>query len=309
MASVGWIIAGPFIYLAVAVFGCATAWKLIAFSRMPRPLRWDLYPLPHRGAAGSKYQQLDFHKHKAKSYLLSEIWEMALEIFFIKRLLKNNPRLWVGSYAMHTGIYLGAVWVVLLIVGALVRIALPEAGSGIITGLFLLIPVVGGAALVLGLVGSVYLLLRRYCEPDLHTMSDRVTFLNLGLMIALFGSALAAWLVTDGSFRLLHSHIAGLITFRPVPPHHPLVAIEFFFLGLFLMYLPFSRMLHFAAKYFFYHNIMWDDESMIRHSKLERERFKELAFPLQWAAPHIRTNRSWLEQAHDRHMRKDEENQ
>jgi nitrate reductase gamma subunit len=308
MTSLGWIIAGPFIYLAVAVLVGATAYRVIVIFRMPRQLRWDLYPLPHRGAAGSKYQQLDFHKREAKSYLLSEVWEMALEILFIKRLFRNNPRLWVGSYAMHTGIYLGVLWVVLLIVGAVVRIASPAASSSIITGLFLLIPPLGGAALVLGLGGSIYLLLRRYFEPDLRTMSDRVTFLNLGLMIALFGSALAAWLVADGSFRLLHSQVAGLITFHPVPPPHPLVAIEFFFFGLFLMYLPFSRMLHFAAKYFFYHRIMWDDESMMRHGKLERERFKELAFPLQWAAPHIKTNRSWLDQVNDRQAQKDEKN-
>ncbi len=308
MTFVGWIIAGPFIYLAVGVFVCATACRIIAIVRMPRQLRWDLYPLPHRGATGSKYQRLDFNKHPAKSHLLLEIWEMVLEILFVKRLLKNNPRLWVGSYAMHAGIYLGVLWLVLLSAGAIVRTTTPDASSSIITGLFLLIPVAGGAALVLGLAGSVYLLLRRCLEQDLRTMSDRVTFLNLWLMIALFGSALAAWLVADGSFRLLHSQIAGLITFHPAAPHHPLIAVEFLFFGLFLMYLPFSRMLHFAAKYFFYHNIMWDDESMIRNSRLEREKCKELAFPLQWAAPHIKTDRSWLEQVNDRQTQKDEEN-
>ncbi len=308
MTSVGWLIAGPFLYLAVAVFVCAAAHKISAILRMPRQLRWDLYPLPHRGADGSKYQQLDFHKHKAKSYLLSEIWEMALEILFIKRLFKNNWRLWIGSYAMHTGIYLSVLWIVLLLVGAVVRIVAPEASSGISTGLFLLIPPLGGAALILGLAGSVHLLLRRYFEPDLRTMSDRVTFLNLGLMIALFGSALAAWLVADGSFRLLCSHMAGLVTFHPAAPPHPLIALELFFFGLFLMYLPFSRMLHFAAKYFFYHRIMWDDDPMMRHGKLERERFTELAFPLQWAAPHIKTDRSWLDQVNDRQAQKGGEN-
>lgn len=308
MASVGWIMAGPFMYLAAGVFVCATTCKILAIIELPRPFRWDLYPLPHRGAAGSQYQQLDFHKHKAKSHLLLEIWEMALEILFIKRLFKSNPRLWVGSYVMHTGIYLGVLWIVLLIVGAMVRTTTPEASSSMSTGLFLFIPVVGGAALVLGLGGSVYLLLRRSFEPDLHTMSDRVTFLNLGLMVALFGSALAAWLVTDGSFRLLYGQVAGLITFHPATPPHPLIATEFFFFGLFLMYLPFSRMLHFAAKYFFYHGILWDDEAMRRSSKLERERLKELALPLQWAAPHIQTNQSWLEQVTNRQTQKDEEN-
>lgn len=308
MSSLGWLIAGPFIYLAVGVFICATACKVIAILRMPRQLRWDLYPLPHRGAAGSKYQHVDFSTHKAKLFLLPEIREMAMEILFIKRLLKNNPRLWAGSYAMHTGIYLGVLWIVLLVAGAIARIIGADSNSGIITGLFLLITVIGGAALVLGFIGSTYLLLRRYVEPDLHTMSDIVTFLNLGLMIALFASALAAWLAADGSFRLLDDQIAGLITFKPTAPSHPLITVELFFFGLFLIYLPFSRMLHFAAKYFFYHNIMWDDEAMTHGGKLEQERMKELAFHLEWAGPHIRTNRSWLEQVNDRQTQKDEEN-
>lgn len=307
MSSLGWVIAGPFIYLAMGVFVCATACKIIAILRMPRPLRWDLYPLPHRGEAGSKYQHLDFSTHKAKFFLLPEIWEMATEILFIKRLLKNNPRLWVGSFAMHAGIYLSVLWIVLLLAGAIVRIVAPDLNSGIITGLFLLSTVTGGAALVLGLAGSIYLLLRRYLEPDLRTMSDMVTFLNLALMIALFASALVAWLAADGSFDLLRSQIAGLITFKPAAPNHPLITVELFFFGLFLMYLPFSRMLHFAAKYFFYHNIMWDDEAMSHGSGLEQERVKELAFHLDWAGPHIKTNQSWLEQVSDRRTQKEQE--
>ena len=89
------------------------------------------------------------------------------------------------------------------------------------------------------------------------------------------------------------------MTFKPTAPNHPLITLEFFFFGLFLMYLPFSRMLHFAAKYFFYHNIMWDDKAMKPGSKLERERLKELAYRLEWAAPHIKANRSWSEQVTD----------
>ena len=73
--------------------------------------------------------------------------------------------------------------------------------------------------------------------------------------------------------------------------------------------MPFSRMLHFAAKYFFYHNIMWDDETMKPGSKLERERLKELAYRLQWAAPHIKANRSWLEQVTDKQVKEGEKDE
>jgi len=298
VSSLGWFIAGPFLYLAVAVFICATAYKVVRLLRMPRQLRWDLYPLPHRGPTGSKYQKLDFNKQQAPFSLQLELLEMGEEIFFIKRLFTNNLRLWFGSYALHIGIYIGALWIVLLAVGAIVQINTTNQ-TGIIAGLFLVTTTAGAAALVLGLVGSVYLLINRCIDPNLRTMSDTVSFLNLWLMIALFGSSLAAWLAADGSFSHLRGQVAGLLTFKPVTPHHPLITAEFFFFGVFLMYLPFSRMLHFAAKYFFYHNIMWDDETMQPGSKLERERLKELTYRLQWKAPHIKANRSWLEQVTD----------
>ena len=299
MISLGWFIAGPFIYLAAGVFVCVTAKKIVALLRMPRPFRWDLYPVPHRGPAGSKYQKLDFSKQKVPFYLLRELWEMGLEIFVIKRLFTNNLRLWFGSYALHAGIYLCALWIILLIAGAIVQINATFLSSVGTTYLFFLATVVGAAALILGFIGSVYLLLRRCIDADLRAMSDIVSYLNLWLMIALFGSALTAWLVADGSFNYLRGQIASLIIFKPTAPSHQLITLEFFFFGLFLMYLPFSRMLHFAAKYFFYHNIMWDDEAMQPGSRLEQERLKELAYRLQWTAPHIKANRSWLEQVTD----------
>ncbi len=299
MISFGYFFAGPFIYLSAAVFVCVTAYKIIAILKMPRPFRWDLYPLPHRGPAGSKYQKLDFNKQKAPFSLLNELWEMTLEILLIKRLFKNNLRLWLGSYAMHTGIYLAVLWIILLIAGAIVQINAAALNSVGITYLFFLTTIVGAAALILGFIGSIYLLLRRCIDADLRAMSDRVSFLNLWLMIALFGSALAAWLVADGSLSYLRNQVTGLLMFKPTAPSHQLITLEFFFFGLFLMYLPFSRMLHFAAKYFFYHNIMWDDEAMQPGSKLERERLKELSLRPQWTAPHIKAGRSWLEQVEE----------
>jgi nitrate reductase gamma subunit len=299
MISLGYFFAGPFIYLSAAVFVCVTAYKIAVILRMPRPLRWDLYPLPHRGPAGSKYQKLDFNQQKAPFFLLRELWEMAEEILFIKRLFKNNIRLWLGSYALHAGIYLAVLWLILLAGGAIVQISTAAGDSIIISYLFFITTIVGAAALILGFIGSVYLLLRRSIDSDLRAMSDTVSFLNLWLMFALFGSALAAWLVADDSFSLLRNQIADLITFKPTAPSHQLITLEFFFFGLFLIYLPFSRMLHFAAKYFFYHNIMWDDKAMTTGSKLERERLKELSLRLQWSAPHIKTGRSWLEQVEE----------
>jgi len=294
--SLGWFIAGPFIYASAAVCVCGAAYKVIRLLMMPRPFRWDLYPLPHRGPAGSKYQKVDFGKQKAESFPLHELKEMAEEILFIKRLFTNNLRMWLGSYAMHCGLYIGVLWIALLIIGAIIQISGIALNPAVIRSVNFATVAAGAAALVFGLAGSLYLFANRLIDPDLRTMSDAASFVNLSLMIAMFAAGLAAWLGADRSFSGLQNLTAGLITLKPPAPHHPLITIELFFFGLFLIYLPFSRMLHFAAKYFFYHNIMWDDEAMRPGSRLEQERLKELSYRPQWSASHITAGGSWFDQ-------------
>ena len=65
--------------------------------------------------------------------------------------------------------------------------------------------------------------------------------------------------------------------------------------ALFLGWLPFSRMMHFVAKYFTYHQVRWEDEPMRRGSAMERELELLLPRPVSWSADHVGGNgqRSW----------------
>jgi nitrate reductase gamma subunit len=114
-------------------------------------------------------------------------------------------------------------------------------------------------------------------------------------MLLVFGSGLLAWWGADPDYSLMRRHAASLLTFSPALPQ-PLLAFETFWFAVFLLYLPFSRMLHFVAKYFFYHDIMWDDESMKAGSKLEQNVISSLHYKLNWSAPHIAANATWLDQ-------------
>ena len=127
-------------------------------------------------------------------------------------------------------------------------------------------------------------------------MSDIPAYANLSLLIAMFGSGLAAWFFADRDFSMLRMQLGSLVAFSPAVPGHGLITLEIFFIGLFLAYLPFSRMSHYAAKYFFYHNIMWDDEPMKVGSSLEKDVTHSLGGNLSWSAPHIKQNQSWLAQ-------------
>ena len=61
--------------------------------------------------------------------------------------------------------------------------------------------------------------------------------------------------------------------------------------------MPFTRMVHYVAKYFTYHKVRWDDEPNTRGSKLEGKVQELLARPESWSAPHIRPGETWSEQA------------
>jgi len=300
MNAIAWFIGGPFIYLALTLFICVTAWKVYGYATMPRHLRWDIYPVPHQGPEGSKYQKVDFYKATPHFDFISEALYMIPEILFIRKAFKHNFAIWRGSIAMHSGIYIAPLWIVALLAGA----CLEKTGTPVnaingwpwITALYHVTWVSGAFCGVFGLLGSLFLLWMRLSDEGLRDMSDFVAFFNLFVMIALFGSVFLAWWFVDPSFALLRTHIATLLSFAPGVPQNGLITAELLFLGFFFAYLPFSRMTHYAAKYFFYHNIMWDDEPMKAGSSLEKNVIASLGQKVSWKAGHVKANGSWLDQ-------------
>jgi hypothetical protein len=67
--------------------------------------------------------------------------------------------------------------------------------------------------------------------------------------------------------------------------------------ALFLLYLPFTRMVHFFSKYFTYHEVRWDDRPVQPGSALERRLRGALDFGVAWSAPHVKTGATWAEVA------------
>ena len=68
-------------------------------------------------------------------------------------------------------------------------------------------------------------------------------------------------------------------------------------ISLFLAYMPFTRMLHYVAKYFTYHSVRWDDAPNSDGSRLSKEVGMLLTQREDWSAPHIQKGGTWSEQA------------
>ena len=300
MSSLGWFIGGPLVYFAVALFIVRTALMIKKYLDMPRHIRWDLYPVPHQGAEGSKYQKVDFGQLKPPTYLLHELWEMGQEILFIKKAYINNPKIWFGSFPLHMGLYLGITWLFLLFAGALLElnhVPVASNSSSLLASLVYYLTLVSGAvSFVSGLFGTFVLLWLRLTDEGMSFMSDVVSFVNLSVMILLFGSGLAALIMVDPTFDSMRQQMVGLVTVRFISIPHPLIILHLLALCSFLIYLPFSRMMHFIGKYFFYHNIMWDDEAMKKNSAMESDFASYLQYKTTWSAPHIRKGESWADQ-------------
>lgn len=167
-----------------------------------------------------------------------QLKEMLTEVLTLKSLFLHNRRAWLPSLTMHWGIYLLVAWFFLVLAGV------PPAAQ------------VGKAGGALALAGSILLLCYRLARGEVRRLSAPVEYLNL-----LFISALAFTGLTSGMLgeaAAVRSYLLGLARLSPQPPPEGYLA-PILLAELFLIYVPLSRMAHFAAKFFTYHKVKWGE--------------------------------------------------
>lgn len=209
-----------FPYVAMAMFLAGTAWRFVHWLTMPKHLKWTLHPVP-KGLTG----QLTY---------------MLREIFTFETLYRFNRRLWVGTFCMH-----------MAMLGAVVFLALNLAGF---TQGF---PV--RYCLWLLAVSVLYVFWLRMVDGNLRVLSTFEEYFNLAFLAAVATAGLLA--SAPHASSSLRAYLLGLLKFEPgavVLAWDQLLAISL--AGLFLIYLPWSKMIHYVSKYFTYHHINWQKE-------------------------------------------------
>ncbi|MEW5899560.1 MAG: hypothetical protein AB1652_10395, partial [Bacillota bacterium] len=88
----------------------------------------------------------------------------------------------------------------------------------------------------------------------------------------------------------------SVLFFRPAPAAVPTL-VNFLLFELFLIYMPFTKLLHYAAKFFTFHKVLWDDGVNTKGSAIDKRITAQLAFPVTWSAPHIAPGKTWAEEA------------
>jgi len=277
------------IWLALGVFVACCGWRAAKWARTPEHLRWDLYPVAHepgRDHGGSHLEQKDWWTKPRRKSHWGEISFMALEILLLKGVWENNRRVWWGSLPFHWGLY----------ILVLTTLGLFLAATGLVPGpwwtVLAVVGTLGGGATA---VGALVLLVLRSTDPRLRPGTSPLDRLNLALLVVL-GLLSVAVAASPGGIRAVAAAVGQMARLRP--PQVPfLIGLQMAIAALFLFYLPFTRMVHFFAKYFTYHQVRWDDREVVPGSALEKRLRASLDFGVTWSAEHIQTGKTWLEVA------------
>jgi nitrate reductase gamma subunit len=283
MVAFGW--------LAALVFIGVAAYKVARLAGMPLNIRWEVYPVPHepkekRRYGGSYMEEIDWATTKRTTSSLPAFLEIAAEVLTLKRVREHNAYgLWPLSLAMHWGLYLYFGWLFLLALGSALHVA----------GLSSLMVAIGLAAHVLGALGALGLMLKRMTNRDLHLYTTPLDYFNLLFLAVMFLAGLVSWL-GDTAFAAHQAYIGGVLFFRPT--HVPTaVSLSFLLFELFMIYMPFTKLIHYFAKYFTFDRALWDDDFKAKGSAVDRQVTAQLGYTTTWAAPHIVPGQTWLQQA------------
>jgi len=168
--------------------------------------------------------------------LVGQLGYMFREMFTFETLYKFNRPLWAGSFVMHMAMLGFAVSFILATV---------QAVSIFPARLFLYVIFVS-ALFIMGL---------RLTDRDMKALTSFEELFNLGFLAA---AAISLWAALDVGFI---QYITELAKFsKPSGPLACRQVLAVLLGGLFLIYLPWSKMVHYISKYFTYHEINWREQ-------------------------------------------------
>jgi nitrate reductase gamma subunit len=276
--------------------------RALRYATMPVHLRWELYPVAHeskRHYGGSYFENKEWWTKPQKKSFAGELQFMGKEILFFSLYYHRNRGYWYLVYPFHIGTYLIVGWLVLIFAGALTEFAgitvsatSPDAWGSF---MFHVTRVVGVVGFLMVFIGSAGLLLKRSLDRNLRFYTTLTDYFNLSFILAIIISGLFAWYFHDIAFDTMRNFVEGLITFSPVKGINPATNVHIVLGCLFLVYMPFTGMMHFLAKFFTFHKVRWDDSANLIGSDVSQKVKKSLDQPVSWSASHVPAGKSWSE--------------
>lgn len=273
-----------FLYIALFAFIALSLKKAAQFAKMPMHGRWELYPVPkekgkgHYG--GSYYEEVKWYEKTRETSLIAEVVDMLKEILFIKKLFDNQRPFWWLSYSLHLGIYLTMGWFFLLFIGAIFS-------TQILNGLIILS---GGLGIILVMLGSGGLFIKRMVNQELKIYTTGQEYFNLIFLFLVAATGFINWMADPG-FNYGHDLMNSMISFTPFSAG-PLLVIHLLLAGFVIIYIPLTKMSHYVGKFFTFHKVMWDNDPFIPGNEIAAKVKEASGYTPKgsWAGPHYPGN-------------------
>ena len=276
--------------------------KAVKYLHLPRHLRWELYPVIHEEKyryGGSYFEDLDWIERGRRKAWPRSILFLLKEYFTLGEYFKRRKGYWLALYPWHIGFILIISFHIFTFFAALAMVlGLPvSSDSPILAGkaFYYVVLLVGLVSFISGALGSIGIMIKRIADYDLRAYATPQNYFTYLFCLVVFLSGLYAWAFVDPTFAEYRHFWVGLITARPVGVA-PGAALHIILFDLFLIYLPFTRSMHYVTRIFAFFLIRWDDEPNRRGSKLEQELMKLFGEKVTWSAPHIKPGKTWGEQ-------------
>ncbi|OGQ93629.1 MAG: hypothetical protein A2284_10205 [Deltaproteobacteria bacterium RIFOXYA12_FULL_61_11] len=293
-------------YTGLVVALAAMARRVQVYLSTPLHLRWELYPVAHEGGkragyGGSYLEEVDWWTKPRHTNIFNEIKAMALEILFLRGVWEHNRSLWYRSFPFHFGLYLVLAWLALLVIGAFLQMfGFDPAGDGALATLLRVKTTFCGVfGFLLTMIGSAGLFFRRYLDEDLRNYSSSADFFNLALIFVTMLTAFCSYIFEDHGFFQARAYVHSLLTFDFAELGGVLFGVQVLLGAVLMAYIPLTHMAHFFTKYFFYHDIRWNDTPNVRGETYDQQISEVLGYKLNWNAPHIKAEgkKTWAQVA------------
>ncbi len=213
-------------YIAGAIFLIGVTYRVAGWLKVPVPFQLTLFPAPTGGAG--------------------RVAAVGTELFLFKSLYKNDKNLWLWAWVLHVSLAMvigGHIVGIYFLMNQFTLIGLSSSASQAMSAF---LGTVSGIALLVALIALFY---RRLANPEVKKLSDPADYIDLlfVLVVALTGNHMRLPGV-HVDLPAVKAFMGNLLAFSPTPiPDDPIFIAHFTTVMLFMIYFPFSKMLHFAG--------------------------------------------------------------
>jgi nitrate reductase gamma subunit len=278
-------------------------WKAVKYLKLPIHLRWELYPVMHESQhrhGRSCMEEPDGHNKVRNGGFIRSVLYLLKEYISLGEYFKRQKVYWSVIYPWHVGFILIITFHILAFFGALIMfLGIPiEADSPVFGGkiFYYVMLVCGVISFSAGMIGSVGVFVKRITDSDLRDYGTPQQYFTYLFCLLVFASGFYSWLFVDPTFSEYRQFWVGLISLHPVTVS-PAGAFHIILFDLFLIYLPFTRSMHYVTRLFAFFFIRWDDKPNERGGEIEKRLLPQLSRRVSWSASHIKKGATWSEQA------------